>query len=155
MTRARGAAALALLLGAIRCAGDAAGPSTLDTKNETCRSCRMPVSDPKLAAQVAAPGEETRFFDDIGCLRDYLSRSGPLPAGAVAYVADHRTGAWVGATRALFSRCPSVETPMESHLLAYSDDASRAADPSARGCTAVPAADVIGSSAPPGPRERG
>ena len=32
------------------------------------RSCRMAVSAAGVAAQVVAPGEEPRFFDDIGCL---------------------------------------------------------------------------------------
>ena len=57
-------------------AGDAP-PAALDTRNETCRSCRMPVSDPRLAAQLAAPGEEPVFFDDIGCLRDFLREHAP------------------------------------------------------------------------------
>lgn len=143
-----------ILLCALRCAGTDTAPAALDTKNETCRFCRMPVSDPKLAAQLAAPGEEHRFFDDIGCLRGDLARSGP-PAGAVAYVADHRTGTWVSASRAVFSRCPAIETPMGSHLIAHSNEASRAADPSAAGCATIAASDIFGPSGPPGSRGGG
>ncbi len=149
MSRVTRAAFVALVTAALSCRGGPARPGALDTRNDTCGSCRMPVSDPKLAAQLAAPGEEARFFDDIACLRDFLAKAGPPPAGSVAYVADHRTGAWTPASRAVFSRCPAVETPMGSHLVAHSDAASRAADPPAAGCIDVTAAEIFGPSGPP------
>ena len=31
-----------------------------------------PVSDLRFAAQLTAPGHEPKFFDDAGCLRDWL-----------------------------------------------------------------------------------
>ena len=46
------------------------GPAALDTQNEVCSWCRMSISDIHTAAQLAAPGEEPKFFDDVGCLRD-------------------------------------------------------------------------------------
>ncbi|HYB52707.1 MAG TPA: hypothetical protein VEG84_02465, partial [Thermoanaerobaculia bacterium] len=88
--------ALGALLG---CAASPPEPALLDTKSETCRFCRMPVSDAHLAAQVVAKGEEPKFFDDLGCLRDFLAAS-PAPAESVVYVADHRSGAWVRAEAA-------------------------------------------------------
>ena len=144
-------AAAALLLAATLAApacGGAARPASLDTAHETCRSCRMPVSDPKLAAQIAAPGEEAMFFDDIGCLQSFIA-GGKAPArGAVAFVADHRTGAWIPASTAVYERCPSLETPMGSHLVAHADAASRAADPVPAGCAAVPATEILGGTKP-------
>ncbi|HTO88278.1 MAG TPA: hypothetical protein VMR54_12225 [Thermoanaerobaculia bacterium] len=140
------APAIALLALSLGCARGEAPPSPLDTKSELCRFCRMPVSDRHLAAQLAAPGEETKFYDDIGCLRDDLKRGGPPAAGAVAYVADHRTAAWVRASVAVFSRCPALETPMSSHLIAHADAASREADPASRGCTHIAADEIFGST---------
>lgn len=134
-------------------AGDAP-PALLDSRNESCRSCRMRVSDPHLAAQLASPGEEPAFFDDIGCLRDFL-RAKPGPAGAVAYVADHRTGAWVRAAAAVYSRCPAIETPMGSHVIAHADAASRGRDSSARGCANVAATEIFGSLPPDGRKKGG
>ena len=92
-----------------------------------CAFCRMVISDRHFAAQLVAKGEEPRFFDDIGCLRDYVA-GGAAPQDAVSYVADHRTGAWVLASRAVYTWSPKVATPMDSHLLAHADDASRGAD---------------------------
>jgi copper chaperone NosL len=113
----------------------------------------MPVSDPRFAAQLAAPGEEALFFDDIGCLRDFLGSGQADKPGAVAFVADHRTGAWVPAAGAVFSRCPGLETPMGSHLLAWADEASRGADGSATSCVSLERAAVFGPAGPPSGRK--
>ena len=151
---ARGSALLVLLVliaAACRVSGDST-PAPLDTATETCRSCRMPVSDPHLAAQLLQPGEEAAFFDDIGCLRDFLRDGGDLPAGTIAYVADHRTRTWVPAAEAVYTRMPSRETPMGSHLVAHADATSRGADADAAGGTAVSAAELFGPPGPPGGR---
>ena len=71
------------------------------------------------------------FFDEAGCLRDYLG-SHATPADAVVYVADHRTGEWLNARTAVFTKT-SASTPMGSGLLAHADAASRDADPAAAG----------------------
>lgn len=131
------------------CRSGPPGPAPLDSRNEACTNCRMAVSDPQFAAQLVAPGEEPRFFDDLGCLRAWLGAQARLPRGAVAYVADHRTKAWVRAARATFSRVPALETPMASHLVAHADAASRDADPSARDGAPVTAAELFGPAGPP------
>jgi copper chaperone NosL len=87
------------------------------------------------AAQIVSAGEEPRFFDEIGCLRAYLAAaSATLTDRTVIYVADHRTGEWVEARRAVFTRT-SAATPMSSGVIAHTDAASRDADPAARGGT--------------------
>lgn len=143
------AAAAALPLALAACARGAAEPARLDTRNDTCASCRMAVSDARFAAQIVAPGEEPRFFDDIGCLARHLSKSPPLPRGAVAFVADHRTREWVRAARAVFTRRDSLETPMASHLVAHVGASSRDADPASAGGTPVNAAELFGPQGPP------
>ncbi len=139
--------ALALVLAA--CARGPAEPAKLDTRNDSCAFCRMAVSDARFAAQLAAPGEEPRFFDDIGCLARHLAKKPPLPRGAVAFVADHRTREWVRASRAVYTRRESLETPMASHLVAHAAASSRDADPAAAGGTPVSAAGLFGPQGPP------
>lgn len=113
-------------------------PAALDTSgSESCAFCRMAIIDQRTAAQIVAPGEEPRFFDDLGCLRAYL-QAHALPGRAAVYVADHRTRDWVPLARAELAHDPSLSTPMGSHLVAHADAASRAADDAARG--AVPLA---------------
>ncbi len=133
----------------LACSRGPVQPSPVDTRNDACAHCRMAVSDPRFAAQLAAPGEEPRFFDDVGCLRDALAKRPPLPTGAVAFVADHRTREWVRASRAVFTHRDTLETPMGSHLVAHASAASRDADPSAAGGTPVSAAELFGPSGPP------
>ncbi len=139
----------ALCLALAACARGTAKPAPVDTRNDACAHCRMAVSDARFAAQLAAPGEEPRFFDDIGCLRGYLTKKPPLARGTVAFVADHRTREWVRASRAVITRRESLETPMASHLVAHASAASRDADAAAAGGTPVAAADLFGPAGPP------
>jgi len=139
--------ALLMAMVAASCSGLPPHPASLDTQNETCAFCRMAISDARLASQIVAPGEEPKFFDDIGCLRDYL-REHPAASGAVVYVTDHRTKAWVPAVQAVFTRVPGLETPMASYLVAHADPASRDHDPVAKGGENVPLADLFGPGGP-------
>ena len=136
------------------CAGGDPAPAALDTRHETCRSCRMPVSDPHLAAQLTAPGEEPAFFDDIGCLRDYVREHTP-EAGAVAWVADHRTASWVRAATATYALCPAIETPMGSHLIAWADASSRQSDAAVKNCASRTAPEIFGTNPPDGHKRGG
>jgi copper chaperone NosL len=110
----------------------------------------MALSVSDVVAQIVAPGEEPRFFDDVGCLVAFVKAHADLPNEAVAYVIDHRTRVWVRADRAEYTRVRELDTPMGSHLLAHADAESRRADPlTARGSIAS-VADVFGTSAVPG-----
>jgi copper chaperone NosL len=148
MTRlaALAAAFLAILAA---CASGPPRPATLVPGQEICAYCRMTVSEPRFASQIVASGEEALFFDDHGCLRDFL-RAGRAPEGGVAFVADHRTLQWVEAGRAVYTRVPGLHTPMGSGLIAHADAASRDADPVAKRGTALSAADVFGATLPAG-----
>jgi copper chaperone NosL len=108
----------------------------------------MAVSSAVFASQLVAPGELPRFFDDLGCLADYL-KAGKAPKGATAFVADHRTKAWVRADRAVYTRVPGLETPMGSHVIAHADAASRDADPAAKTGVPVSAAELFGPAGAP------
>jgi copper chaperone NosL len=142
--------ALSILLGPLlACASGPPRPADLDTKHDACAHCRMVVSDQRFAAQLVAPSEEPRFFDDIGCLRAHLGEAAAVPMGAVAYVADHRTRTWVRAVVAVYSRDKDLETPMSSHIIAHADAASRDQDPAARNGEQLSPRDVFGAAGPP------
>jgi copper chaperone NosL len=139
---------LALVSTTLACAGSAPQPAPLDTRNEQCSSCRMSVSAAGFASQLVAPGETPRFFDDLGCLADYL-KAGKAPAGAVAFVADHRTKQWVRAERAVYTRVDGLATPMGSQVIAHADTASRDLDPDARGGRPVETSSFFGPAGLP------
>ena len=136
------AALTATLLLAAGCTGSGApGPVAIDMGRDACSHCRMAIVSAATAAEIVAPGEEPRLFDDIGCLRDFVAAA-PLAADAVVFVADHRTGAWVDARQAAFTKT-SLQTPMGSSLVAHVDAASRDQDPAARGGEAVSTGSIL------------
>ena len=132
--------ALGAAAGLAACARGPVRPAAIDRANDQCASCRMVISDPRTAAQVAAPGEEPRFYDDPVCLRRGLKDGAPLPAGAAVFIVDYRTGEWEPIEGAVFVRLAAADTPMASHWVAYADDPSRRLDPRAGGATSRPAA---------------
>ncbi len=103
----------------LACSSGPPEPAPLDTSGaETCRWCRMVISDRRFAAQIVANGYDPLFFDDIGCMTHYLEKAANVPPKAVAYVADYRQEAWVPANEADYFRCASFVTPMNSELIA-------------------------------------
>lgn len=137
---------------ATACGPGGSPPATLDTAHDACAYCRMIVSDRHFAAQIVAPLEEPKFFDDLGCLANYLKTGAPLPARAIVYVADHSTLTWIPAQEAVFTRVDSLTAPMGSHVVAHQSGATRAADPAARGGTPVGRQDVFPTGPPGGAR---
>ena len=148
----RGILTTALAMVLAGCSSAPPPPAAVDTRNDACSWCRMGVSDLRFAAQLVAPGEEPRLFDDIGCLRDYLVGGARVPSGAIAYVADHRTKSWVAASRAVYGRTSATRTPMASGIEGWADDASRAADPDDGASARLTIQEVFGPSGPPGGR---
>jgi copper chaperone NosL len=140
----RGVALSLLLLGmavAAACVGEPA-PVPLDRKRDACAYCRMIVSDAHMAIQIAAPLQEPRVFDDFGCFANYL-RTASIPGNGVVYVTDHRTGEWVRAGRAVYSRVDTFSAPMGSHVMAHASESSRVADPSAAPGTVIDVSEVM------------
>lgn len=139
---------IVFLIAAISCAAAAPQPAQLDTKNEPCRFCRMTVSDQHFASQIIAPGEEPVFFDDLGCLANFLKSTNGGPKSAAIFVADHRDAEWIPAGSAIYSRCTAVDTPMGSHIIAHRDAASRQSDPAAANCEQTTFAELTRKSGP-------
>jgi copper chaperone NosL len=120
------AAAVPLAAG---CAGSGVpGPVGIDLGRDACRHCRMAIVSKATAAEIVAPGEEPLLFDDIGCLRDFVT--------------DHRSGEWIDARHAVFTRT-SLQTPMGSGIVAHADTASRDQEPAARSGSVVSAGSIL------------
>ena len=126
------------------CAAAALAPAAVRLNEDACAHCRMTLVSTRTAAQIVESGEEPLIFDELGCLRDYLAEHS-LSAAARVYVADHRTGAWVEASSAVFTQT-TLATPMSSGLIAHADAASRDADAAARGGDVVPTSSVLDPS---------
>jgi copper chaperone NosL len=138
----------ACLAAALAGCSSAVSPADLDVRNDACGHCRMTVSDPRFASQIVSPGEEPRFFDDLGCLRAYLEGHPSLPDGSQVFVASYRTRAWIPAHAAAYLRSDAIETPMGSHYAAFADAAER--EPDAAGGQGLSAAEVFKTRLPSG-----
>lgn len=141
-------ASLLISFALVACDGEPR-PEDLVKGRDLCASCRMPVSDIRFAAQITAPGELPRFFDDPGCFAEFVRSGEVKQQGAVGWVADHRTGAWVRADRAVYTRVPRLATPMNHQLVAHESAASRDSDPDAKGGSPVSPQEVFGPKGPP------
>lgn len=139
---------LLLSLALVSCDGEPR-PEDLVKGRDLCATCRMPVSDIRFAAQITAPGELPRFFDDPGCFAEFVRSGEVKEKGAVAWVADHRTGTWVRADRAVYTRVENLATPMNHKLVAHESPASRDADPETRGGKPASLQEVFGPKGPP------
>jgi copper chaperone NosL len=126
------------------CAGPSPAPVAIRIGEDACAFCRMTIVSVSTAAQVVRPGEEPVMFDEIGCLQQYLAGT-TIPDSATVFVADHRTGAWVNANDAVFTKT-ATQTPMSSGLLAHADAASKDADSAASGGAPVTTASMIGAA---------
>jgi copper chaperone NosL len=122
---------LLALVGAA-CAGGPPAPVAIDVINDVCAHCRMVISTRNTAAQLLAPGEEPRLFDDLGCLRSSLAGVPPTEGTAI-FVADHLTGEWMRLEDAVLTEVPGLQTPMGSGLVAHRTSADRDRDPAASG----------------------
>lgn len=120
---------LLVALGLAACAPATARPIEPRLGDDGCAQCRMILVSIRTAAQIAAPGTEPIFFDDLGCLRDYL-QAHALQADAVVFVTDHHRGGWHDGREALLTRT-AVRTPMGSGVIAHADRGSRDGDPDA------------------------
>ena len=140
------------VLAAAACGSDAPAPAALQMSRDACAYCRMIVSERRFASQIVAPLEDPKFFDDLGCLANYLKGVGALPAGAVIYVTDHSTLQWVRAVEAVFTRVETLSAPMGSHVVAHASIATRDADLAARAGTPIRIQEVFPTGLPGGPR---
>ena len=67
----------------------------------------------------------------------------PRMAFIVLYVTDHRTGAWVRADHAVYTRVAVSSTPMGTAIVAHDSPASRTEDVVARDGSAVAPAEAL------------
>ncbi|MCC7123731.1 MAG: hypothetical protein IT178_02720 [Acidobacteria bacterium] len=117
---------------AAACSSGPLEPVTIDVRNDVCAQCRMVISTPKTAAQLLAPGEEPRLFDDLACLRAFMQTT-TMPADSAIFVADHLSGEWVRIEDAVLTEVPGLQTPMGGGMVAHRSAADRDRDPAARG----------------------
>src|SRR5262245_29119636 len=128
MTTRYGCLALALAAAAVTgCTTRARAPEPVPLDRVECARCRMVISSDEGAGQIVSSDEDTRFYDDIGC----LASDSAIRHGSGAAFVHARSGAWIDAGTASYARPAGARTPMGSGLAAFATEAAaRAADQS-------------------------
>ena len=114
------------------CAKRSLSPEPLPLDRVECARCRMLISTDSGGGEIVSATEDTRFYDDIGCLAaDWEAHHGD----ARAYV--RVAGGWRDAQAASFAQPADARTAMGSGVVAFAAGGRR---PSRRPCG--PCADV-------------
>ena len=80
------------------------------------------------AAQIVSARDETRFYDDVGCLAADWARRPAAATSATPFVRVE-AGGWTDARAAWFARSASARTAMGSGLVAFATaEEAKAAD---------------------------
>jgi copper chaperone NosL len=83
----------------------------------------MAVSQREFAAEAVTVSGSVDFFDDIGCLAEWVIEHQP-PESAGLFVVDFRSGEWLDAKAAYYIRAEKLPTPMSFGLAAFQSEAS-------------------------------
>jgi copper chaperone NosL len=98
----------------VSCGRRAPAPEPVPVGGVNCARCSMVISREAQSAQWVVPGEETRFYDDIGCL---ATDSWPQAEGGARFV--HADGGWAAAETVFYARPPGESTPMGYGVVAF------------------------------------
>lgn len=121
--RASRFAAAGLAAFAIACRRGAPAPEAVPVDRTNCARCGMMISSEPDSAQWVIRGEETRFYDDIGCL---AADERPRVEGGARFVHVDGSG-WARAETASYARPAGLSTPMGYGFAAFSKPADAAA----------------------------
>jgi len=86
---------------------DASSPAEPVWGKQACGSCTMLVSEPRTAAQVATEDGARVFFDDPGCMANWVHQHGGKAQRLWVHAA---AGGWIDARTARYAR--GASTPM-------------------------------------------
>jgi hypothetical protein len=87
---------------------------------QACDHCMMLVSERRSAAQAVSVGGTRKFFDDPGCLVEWLESTGEIPMGVWVRAADD--SGWVDAYLTRYTG--GHRTPMDYGYLPSADGVS-------------------------------
>ncbi len=104
-------------------------PREINFDRDICINCLMGLADQKFSAQSINQRNEVLWYDDLGCLVEYMNSPDWEKYGgneAVSYIGDAETGEWVRVEDAWYVY--GVATPMGYGYAAYADNREGAFD---------------------------
>jgi copper chaperone NosL len=104
-------------------------PREINFDRDICINCLMGLADQKFSAQSINLRNEVLWYDDLGCLVEYMKSPDWETYGgddAVSYIGDAETGQWVRVEDAWYVY--GVDTPMGYGYAAYKENREGAFD---------------------------
>lgn len=90
-------------------------PVTIQPKEYQCSECSMDIEEMEYSAQIITPEGDTYFFDDIGCVVDWLEGRKIKTRKVITKTLD--TGHWIDVDKAWYTR--TAPSPMGYGFAAY------------------------------------
>jgi len=118
-------AGIALLFTVSSCGTN--GPPVIDLGKAECAFCRMNVMDPQFASAIVTKQGRTYTFDSPECMVQHVA-DGAIAEEQVAgwWVSDHaHPGTLIDATSAFYLHAPTLRSPMNGNVAAFSSEADR------------------------------
>ncbi len=108
------------------CGGPRSGPEPLPVDRVSCSKCGMLISSVSNAGEALVPGEETGFYDDIGCM---AASATSMKRDARLFVQLADGAGWASVESAWFAVAPRTRSPMGYGFMAFAaEDEARRAD---------------------------
>jgi len=97
-------------------------PREINFDRDICVNCLMGLADQKFSAQSINQRNEVIWYDDLGCLVEYMNSPDWAKYGgdeAVSYIGDAENGGWIRVEEAWYLY--GIDTPMGYGYAAYKD----------------------------------
>ncbi len=130
------------LIGLCSCRGTVDLAPTDVADNDTCTYCKMAIEQVQYAAEFITKDGFARKFDDIGCMVRHAEKIQKANIAAF-YVMDYTSKQWVKGEEAQFVQAETIQTPMNSGLIAFKDRSTAEAVASEYGGKVVGLDDIV------------
>lgn len=97
----------------------------IDYGKDGCAHCKMTIMDKKFAAEMVDKKGKAFKFDDIKCMKDFISGQSLNDDGLMLFVADykHPDSAFIDAQTAWLLKAPQFKSPMGGDMAAFINEA--------------------------------
>ena len=91
------------------------------SSDDMCAFCKMAISEKKFAAEFLTSDGEAIKFDDLGCMKSYLTKH-IEDKPAAYFVMDFTTKEWLVAPHAFYVQSSELQTPMGGGVVAFQNE---------------------------------
>ena len=104
------------------------GPVNIQLNKDECGYCKMTITELRFAGELITAKNRVYKFDDIKCLKKYISENAELTSSSV-WISDYtKPGTWINLDSAVLLRSEMIKSPMGGSVAAYADETEATPD---------------------------